>query len=107
MHFSKKKTLHSTHSTELFKIFFYLLTLSTAFLQKGSGPGKNTDWDMLNETLDMIDWDNLLDYNGPETAWANFKKVFLIKFMTIFLNLPLRLSTNPHGLIPSATRDSP
>ena len=33
--------LHSTHSTELFKIFFSLLTLSTAFLQKASGPGKN------------------------------------------------------------------
>ena len=33
--------LHSTHSTELFKILFSLLTLSTAFLQKASGPGKN------------------------------------------------------------------
>ena len=43
MTFSKKKTtpLHSTHSTELFKIFFSLLTLSTAFLQKTSGPGNN------------------------------------------------------------------
>ena len=41
MAFSKKTTpLHSTHSTELFKIFFSLLTLSTAFLQKGSGPEK-------------------------------------------------------------------
>ena len=45
MTFSKKKPLHftplhSTHSTELFKIFFSLLTLSTAFLQKASGPGK-------------------------------------------------------------------
>ena len=40
--FLKKTTpLHSTHSTELFKIFFSLLTLSTAFLQKASGPGKN------------------------------------------------------------------
>ena len=28
------------HSTKLFKIFFSLLTLSTAFLQKASGPGK-------------------------------------------------------------------
>ena len=37
MTFSKKN-----HSTELFKIFFSLLTLSTAFLQKASGPGKNT-----------------------------------------------------------------
>ena len=49
MTFSKKNhstplhstPLHSTHSTELFKIFFSLLTLSTAFLQKASGPGKN------------------------------------------------------------------
>ena len=41
MTFSKKKPLHSTHSTELFKIFFSLLTLSTAFLQKASGPVKN------------------------------------------------------------------
>ena len=48
-------------------------------MQKASGPGKNTDWDMLNETLYMIDWDNLLDYNGPETAWANFKKVLFDK----------------------------
>ena len=40
---------------------------------------KNTDWDMLNETLDMIDWDNLLDYSDPETAWANFKKVLFDK----------------------------
>ena len=45
MNFSKKKNhstpLHSTHSTELFKIFFSLLTISTAFLQKASGPGNN------------------------------------------------------------------
>ena len=52
MTFSKKNhstplhstPLHSTHSTELFKIFFSLLTLSTAFLQKASGPGKNEDF---------------------------------------------------------------
>ena len=37
MPFSKKN--HSTHSTYLFKIFFSLLTLSTAFLQKACGPG--------------------------------------------------------------------
>ena len=30
---------HILHSTYLFKIFFSLLTLSTAFLQKASGPG--------------------------------------------------------------------
>ena len=43
MTFSKKPlhSTHSTHSTYLFKIFFSLLTLSTAFLQKASGPGKN------------------------------------------------------------------
>ena len=43
--FLKKTTsptpLHPLHSTELFKIFFSLLTLSTAFLQKACGPGKN------------------------------------------------------------------
>ena len=39
MPFSKKN--HSTHSIYLFKIFFSLLTLSTAFLQKACGPGKN------------------------------------------------------------------
>ena len=38
MTFSKKKLLHSTY---LFKIFFSLLTLSAAFLQKACGPGKN------------------------------------------------------------------
>ena len=42
MIFPKKTTpLHSTHSTELFKIFFSLLTLFTAFLQKASGRGNN------------------------------------------------------------------
>ena len=41
MTFSKKKPLHPLHSTHLFKIFFSLLTLSTAFLQKACGPGKN------------------------------------------------------------------
>ena len=41
MTFSKKTT--PLHSTELFKIFFSLLTLSTAFLQKASGPAKNAN----------------------------------------------------------------
>ena len=42
MTFSKKTTppTHTLHSTYLFKIFLSLLTLSTAFLQKASGPGK-------------------------------------------------------------------
>ena len=39
--FSKKN-----HSTELFKIFFSLLTLSTAFLQKACGSGKNSHIDL-------------------------------------------------------------
>ena len=41
--FYRNFPLHTTllHTTELFKIFFSLLTLSTAFLQKASGPGKN------------------------------------------------------------------
>ena len=43
------------HSTELFKIFFSLLTLSTAFLQKTSGPGKK--WDNLLQIV-------LLDFEG-------------------------------------------
>ena len=44
MTFFKKKPLHPLHplhSTHLFKIFFSLLTLSTAFLQKACEPGKN------------------------------------------------------------------
>ena len=41
MTFSKKNHSNPLHSTYLFKIFFSLLTLSTAFLQKASGPGKN------------------------------------------------------------------
>ena len=41
MTFSKKNHSTPLHSTQLFKIFFSLLTLSTAFLQKASGPGKN------------------------------------------------------------------
>ena len=36
--FAQKK--HPLHTTYLFKIFFSLLTLSTAFLHKASGPGK-------------------------------------------------------------------
>ena len=82
MTFSKKNhstPLHSTHSTELFKIFFSLLTLSTAFLQKASGPGKNANWDALNAELDMLDWDNLLDYCEPEIAWLNFKNILFSK----------------------------
>ena len=27
----------------------------------------------------MIDWDDLLDYSDPETAWANFKKILFDK----------------------------
>ena len=49
MTFSKKNT--PLHSTELFKIFFSLLTLSTAFLQKASGPGKNSNAQRASEIL--------------------------------------------------------
>ena len=41
VNFSTSLNITPLHSTELFKIFFSLLTLSTAFLQKASGPGKN------------------------------------------------------------------
>ena len=41
MTFPKKKHSTPLHSTELFKIFFSLLTLSTAFLQKACGPCKS------------------------------------------------------------------
>ena len=34
--------MHTYTHTELFKILLSLLTLSTAFLQKASGPGKNS-----------------------------------------------------------------
>ena len=40
---------------------------------------KNANWDMLNEQLAMIDWDSLLDYSDPETAWANFKEILFSK----------------------------
>ena len=40
---------------------------------------KNTDWDMLNETLDILDWDNLIDYCEPEIAWLNFKNILFSK----------------------------
>ena len=59
MTFSKKTTpLHSTHSTELFKIFFSLLTLSTAFLQKASGPGKKPLTAMLSDDMKFM-WTEL------------------------------------------------
>ena len=43
IHITFIKIFHTTllYTTELFKIFFSLLTLSTAFLQKAGGPGKN------------------------------------------------------------------
>ena len=67
MTFSKKNhstplhstPLHSTHSTELFKIFFSLLTLSTAFLQKASGPEKN----ILLESVTYVDTKNTANVN--------------------------------------------
>ena len=41
IHSTSRNSLHSTHSTCLFKIFFSLLTHSTAFLQKACGPRKS------------------------------------------------------------------
>ena len=35
---------------------------------------KNTRGDSLNKDLNDVNWDNLLDYQEPETAWSNFKK---------------------------------
>ena len=47
--------LKKNHSTCLFKIFFSLLTLSTAFLQKASGPGKNIIiHSMLNLSIHLV-----------------------------------------------------
>ena len=40
---------------------------------------KNANWDALNAELDMIAWDNLLDYCEPETAWFNFKNTLFNK----------------------------
>ena len=37
---------HTHTHTELLKIFFSLLILSTAFLQKASGPGKNITYNI-------------------------------------------------------------
>ena len=62
MTFSKKDystPLHFTHSTQLFKIFFSLLTLSTAFLQKASGPGKNKSVKLQN-VVNKIDRDDAI-----------------------------------------------
>ena len=62
MTFSKKNhstPLHSTHSTEPFKIFFSPLTLSTVFLQKASGPGKDTE--RYKETIKYLKRNNVTD----------------------------------------------
>ena len=40
---------------------------------------KNANWDALNAELDMLDWDNLLDYCEPEIAWLNFKNILFSK----------------------------
>ena len=48
--FLKKKHSTPLHSTYLFKIFFSLLTFSTAFLQKASGPGKNEHCKIINKS---------------------------------------------------------
>ena len=64
---------HSIHSTYLFKIFFSLLTLSTAFLQEASGPGKNH----LIIFPTQFKWNNIMQllcvvHKGPErhVSWS-------------------------------------
>ena len=67
--FSKKN-----HSTELFKIFFSLLTLYTAFLQKASGPGKMFDF----EARVLIGWlSQSIRYPANQNACLNVKLFFL------------------------------
>ena len=40
---------------------------------------KNANWDALNAELNMLDWDNLLNYYEPEIAWLNFKNILFSK----------------------------
>ena len=92
MTFSKKNhstplhstPLHSTHSTELFKIFFSLLTLSTAFLQKASGPGKNFLYQIMISNNFLI-----------------FKKFYIV-FKSLFFN-DLKLFLSFHLIFLSET----
>ena len=64
---------------------------------------KNANWDILNEQLAMIDWDILLDYSDPETAWANFKEILFSKIDDHIPKFTIKTEYHPLGLIPSAT----
>ena len=64
--------LHPLHSTELFKIFFSLLTLSTAFLQKACGPGKNL-WS-----------ENLIGYMLAVGVWVRVRVSVRVSVMVWF-----------------------
>ena len=87
MTFSKKTTpLHSTHSTELFKILLSLLTLFTAFLQKASGPGKNVYLYVEEVKLtggDIIKYLNMLDNKFT-------KKINFMENHTLIFNRKLK-----------------
>ena len=85
MAFSKKKPLHPLHSTELFKIFFSLLTLSTAFLQKACGPGKNHYMARAKFEVNIID-------HKHNTINVNFLKLCI--FTETSLNLTKNLNLN-------------
>ena len=89
MTFSKKNhstplhstPLHSTHSTELFKIFFSLLTLSTAFLQKASGPGKNSTRE------GQVSLVSTHDVTNPPVHYCNWSLVYFVsKMLKILTN---------------------
>ena len=54
---------------------------------------KKANWDNLNEELNLINWDNLLDYHEPEIAWQNFKKIL---FSKVDLHIPKFSITNEH-----------
>ena len=59
MPFSKKKPLHSTY---LLKIFFSLLTLSTAFLQKACAPGNKLKQKMCGKVNNDITFIQLFHF---------------------------------------------
>ena len=69
MTFSKKTT--PLHSTQLLKIFFSLLTLSTAFLQRASGPGKNSKYKIF---LNKNQYNNLIENGNIKHKLTGSKK---------------------------------
>ena len=54
---------------------------------------KKANWKLLNEELEMISWENLLDYHEPEIAWQNFKKIL---FSKVDNHIPKFLVKNEH-----------